>query len=275
MGAVDVVPFIPVRGIEVAEAIGIARRFGQFLGGLGVPVYYYEDAATRPEREKLPDIRKGQYEALEAKLQDPAWAPDEGPAEQSPARRATQPARHELLEQHVVRPIDRVSRAPGLAFTRGHDHSQKGPNHAVEDKELRFRPVAENAPHPGRQPRDHFLAAELAAPAVEDSPPRLQADPPGRPAAHIPHLTEPAQEPGFAERDGLLRAREIDERQEGNQGDKAQHHGTQRLPGPALDEQRKGDDAETDEHSDEGAASLRKDHDKHLAHQQSGQERGA
>ena len=80
MGAVDVVPFIPVRGIDVAEAIGIARRFGVFLGGLGVPVYYYEDAATRPEREKLPDIRKGGYEALEAKLKDPTWLPDEGPA---------------------------------------------------------------------------------------------------------------------------------------------------------------------------------------------------
>jgi glutamate formiminotransferase len=43
-------------------------------------VYYYEEAALRPDREKLPDIRKGQYEALRAKLQDPAWAPDEGPA---------------------------------------------------------------------------------------------------------------------------------------------------------------------------------------------------
>ena len=52
MGAVDVVPFIPVRGIDVAAVIGIARRFGMFLGGLGVPVYYYEDAATRPEHAR-------------------------------------------------------------------------------------------------------------------------------------------------------------------------------------------------------------------------------
>lgn len=80
MGAVDVAPFIPVRGMEIAEAVEIARRFGRFIGNLGVPVYYYEEAATRPEREKLPDIRKGQYEALQAKMQDPAWAPDEGPA---------------------------------------------------------------------------------------------------------------------------------------------------------------------------------------------------
>jgi glutamate formiminotransferase len=80
MGAVDVAPFIPVRGMEIAEAVEISREFGRFIGSLGVPVYYYEAAALRPEREKLPDIRKGQYEALEAKLKDPAWAPDEGPA---------------------------------------------------------------------------------------------------------------------------------------------------------------------------------------------------
>ena len=84
MGAVDVVPFIPVRGIETEEAVEIARQFGRFVGGLGVPVYYYEDAATRPERATLPKIRKGQYEALEEKLKDPAWAPDEGPATFNP-----------------------------------------------------------------------------------------------------------------------------------------------------------------------------------------------
>jgi glutamate formiminotransferase len=80
MGAVDVVPFIPVRGLETEEAIEIARRFGEFVGELGVPVYYYEDAATRPERARLPEIRKGQYEALEEKLKDPVWTPDEGPS---------------------------------------------------------------------------------------------------------------------------------------------------------------------------------------------------
>ncbi|MCJ7625492.1 MAG: glutamate formimidoyltransferase [Anaerolineaceae bacterium] len=84
MGAVDVVPFIPVRGIETKEAVEIARQFGRFIGGLGVPVYYYEDAATCPERDTLPKIRKGQYEALQEKLQDPAWTPDEGPTTFNP-----------------------------------------------------------------------------------------------------------------------------------------------------------------------------------------------
>ncbi len=79
-GAVDVAAFIPVRGIESAEAVEVAREFGRFVGGLGVPVYFYEDAATHPNRESLPKIRKGQYEGLEEKLKDPDWLPDEGPA---------------------------------------------------------------------------------------------------------------------------------------------------------------------------------------------------
>ncbi len=89
MGAVDVVPFVPVRGIDEAGAVEIARKFGKYLGTLEVPVYFYEAAATRPERAKLPKIRKGQYEALEAKFQDPAWAPDEGPAVFNPRSGAT------------------------------------------------------------------------------------------------------------------------------------------------------------------------------------------
>jgi glutamate formiminotransferase len=84
MGAVDVVPFIPIRGVDTKEAVEIARRFGKFVGELGVPVYYYEDAATRPERKSLTDIRKGEYEALPEKLKSPEWTPDEGPATFNP-----------------------------------------------------------------------------------------------------------------------------------------------------------------------------------------------
>jgi glutamate formiminotransferase len=81
MGAVDVIPFIPVRGVETDEAVEISRQFGKYLGKKGVPVYYYEDAATRPERVLLTSIRKGEYEALESKLKEPEWSPDEGPTE--------------------------------------------------------------------------------------------------------------------------------------------------------------------------------------------------
>jgi glutamate formiminotransferase len=80
MGAVDVVPFIPLREMETEEAVDVARAYGAWLGAKGVPVYYYEYAASRPERESLPKIRKGQYEALPEKLTAPEWAPDEGPA---------------------------------------------------------------------------------------------------------------------------------------------------------------------------------------------------
>lgn len=83
-GALDVAAFIPIRGVDTAGAVAIARRFGQYIGGLGVPVYYYEDAATRPERKSLPDIRKGEYEALAGKAGKPEWAPDEGPATFNP-----------------------------------------------------------------------------------------------------------------------------------------------------------------------------------------------
>lgn len=80
-GAVDVVPFIPIRGISEDEAVGIARDFGRTVGEeLGVPVYFYEDAATRPERQSLAKVRVGQYEALAEKIRKPEWEPDAGPA---------------------------------------------------------------------------------------------------------------------------------------------------------------------------------------------------
>ncbi len=80
MGAVDVVPFIPIRNVATEEAVEIVRSFGRFVGNLGIPVYYYEDAATRPERVSLVKVRKGEYEGLGEKLKDRDWVPDEGPA---------------------------------------------------------------------------------------------------------------------------------------------------------------------------------------------------
>jgi glutamate formiminotransferase len=89
MGAVDVVPFIPVREIETEDAVEIARRFGRFVGQLGIPVFYYEDAATRPERTSLVEIRRGEYEGLAEKLKNPEWKPDEGPSVFNPKSGAT------------------------------------------------------------------------------------------------------------------------------------------------------------------------------------------
>ncbi len=81
MGATDVCPFVPVAGVTMEECAELARRLGRRVGEeLGIPVYLYEAAASRPERRSLSDIRKGEYEGLAAKLADPAWAPDFGPA---------------------------------------------------------------------------------------------------------------------------------------------------------------------------------------------------
>lgn len=81
MGACDVCPFIPVEGVTMEDCADLARRLGERVGReLGIPVYLYEHAASRPERRNLAVVRKGEYEGLEAKLQDPAWAPDFGPA---------------------------------------------------------------------------------------------------------------------------------------------------------------------------------------------------
>ena len=85
IGAVDVVPFVPVAGVTMAECVELARRLGERAGReLGIPVYLYENAATSPARRNLADIRTGEYEGLAAKLADPQWQPDFGPAKLVP-----------------------------------------------------------------------------------------------------------------------------------------------------------------------------------------------
>lgn len=90
MGAVDVIPFVPLGGATMEEAIAAARQVGQRLGDdLGIPVYLYEEAATRPETRNLADVRRGEYEGLPQKLADPAWKPDFGPSRPHPTAGAT------------------------------------------------------------------------------------------------------------------------------------------------------------------------------------------
>jgi glutamate formiminotransferase/formiminotetrahydrofolate cyclodeaminase len=81
MGALDVCPIVPVAGVTMDECVEVARALGRRIAeSLKLPVYFYEFAATRPERRNLADIRAGEYEALPTKLADPAWKPDAGPA---------------------------------------------------------------------------------------------------------------------------------------------------------------------------------------------------
>jgi glutamate formiminotransferase len=79
MGAVDVIPFIPIKGVSVEEAIALSREVGQAVGELGIPVYLYEKSATRPSRENLANIRKGQFEGLKEKMAKEDWESDFGP----------------------------------------------------------------------------------------------------------------------------------------------------------------------------------------------------
>lgn len=79
MGAVDVVPFIPIKGVTDDDCIKLSKKFGERMSKeLGIPVFLYAKSATRPDRVKLPDIRKGEYEALEKKFKDPSFKPDYG-----------------------------------------------------------------------------------------------------------------------------------------------------------------------------------------------------
>jgi glutamate formiminotransferase len=81
IGATDVCPFVPVAGATMADCVAIAQRLGRRVGEeLGIPVFLYEAAATRPDRKSLSDIRRGEYEALPEKLKDAAFRPDCGPA---------------------------------------------------------------------------------------------------------------------------------------------------------------------------------------------------
>jgi glutamate formiminotransferase / formiminotetrahydrofolate cyclodeaminase len=90
LGATDVVPFVPVAGTSMEECVQLAHQYGKRVGTeLGIPVYLYEAAATRPERRNLAAVRKGEYEGLEAKLLDPSWVPDYGPAIFNPRSGAT------------------------------------------------------------------------------------------------------------------------------------------------------------------------------------------
>lgn len=82
MGATDVCPFIPVSAVTIEECISLSKQVGKRVGDeLGIPIYLYEKSAQKPDREKLPTIRKGEYEGFAEKLKDENWKPDFGPAE--------------------------------------------------------------------------------------------------------------------------------------------------------------------------------------------------
>lgn len=79
LGAIDVVPFIPIKNVTMDECVEISKIFGKKLyDKLNIPVYFYEYSATNDERKNLANIRKGEYEGLREKILDPNWKPDVG-----------------------------------------------------------------------------------------------------------------------------------------------------------------------------------------------------
>ncbi|SDF67886.1 glutamate formimidoyltransferase [Sporolituus thermophilus] len=90
IGATDVIPFVPVRGVTMEECVQLANELGQEIAEkLEIPVYLYEAAAKMPSRVKLPDIRKGEYEGLKQDITKPERHPDYGPPRMHPTAGAT------------------------------------------------------------------------------------------------------------------------------------------------------------------------------------------
>lgn len=86
MGAVDVVPFIPIRNATVADCVALSREVGaEIARRFAIPVYLYEDSASMESRRNLADIRKGEFEGFGEKIRDPNWRPDFGPDRPHPS----------------------------------------------------------------------------------------------------------------------------------------------------------------------------------------------
>lgn len=90
MGAIDVVPFIPVKNVSMTEAVDFSKKVAKEVSEkYNLPVFLYEESAIRPERRNLADIRKGQFEAMADKIKQPEWKPDFGPQEVHPTAGVT------------------------------------------------------------------------------------------------------------------------------------------------------------------------------------------
>ena len=98
MGALDVMPFIPIKGVNKDDCVKLSKKFGERMAKeLDIPVFLYAHSAAKPDRVRLPDIRKGEYEALEEKFKDPSFKPDYGKPIFVPKSGATATGAREIL----------------------------------------------------------------------------------------------------------------------------------------------------------------------------------
>jgi glutamate formiminotransferase / 5-formyltetrahydrofolate cyclo-ligase len=122
MGAVDVVPFVPIEGVTMAECVALARKVGAAVADrFKVPVYLYEEASSHPGRKNLEDIRRGEFEGLAAKMGAEGWTPDFGPAAPHPSAGATAiGARMALIAYNINLATDRLDVAKKIAAAIRH-----------------------------------------------------------------------------------------------------------------------------------------------------------
>lgn len=116
-GAVDVIPFVPLGDETLATCVALAQRVGAAIARhFQIPVFLYEAAASVPRRQRLEEVRRGQFEGLAARLRDPDWAPDYGPSVPHPTAGAIAVgARHPLIAFNVNLETDHVDVARRIA----------------------------------------------------------------------------------------------------------------------------------------------------------------
>jgi glutamate formiminotransferase len=117
IGAVDVIPFIPIEGVTMSDCVALAKDVGRAVAEqFAVPVFLYEEASDNPARKNLEDIRRGQFEGLATKMMQSEWAPDFGPAAPHPsAGAAVIGARMPLIAYNINLNTDRLEVAKKIA----------------------------------------------------------------------------------------------------------------------------------------------------------------
>jgi glutamate formiminotransferase len=122
LGAVDVVPFVPIEGVTMDACVALAKDVGREIATrFGVPVYLYEEASANPERKNLEDIRRGEFEGLAAKMAAQGWAPDFGPATaHASAGASVIGARMPLIAYNINLNTDRLEVAKKIAAAIRH-----------------------------------------------------------------------------------------------------------------------------------------------------------
>lgn len=209
LGALDVLPFVPLAGSTMAEAVEVARAAGRALAAeLSLPVYFYGEAALVPERLELPAIRRGGYEKLAERLADPEWRPDAGPSTPHPtAGAAIVGARRVLIafnallgtpDVEVARRIARAIResSGGLPALRaigvllGSRSLAQVAMNLVDYRRTPVRAVADRLEREAQREGVDVLEYELVGCAPADA----FAEPPGRPVAGLTpaRLLDPA-----------------------------------------------------------------------------------